>query len=179
MREILDEPVRKFVIRDIVKLREDASVRDAAELMKERNVESIIVVDDEGNPIGIITERDILYRVVAEGRDPSSTRLKEVASKPLVTVKPELTVREAIALMIKKNIRRVPVIEKGKLIGVIVMREVIGDLVEKATPLLDIEVPEGVRCPFCGSVFKTREELSKHIDRMHIGGGVLEGVAKH
>ena len=179
MREILDEPVRKYVIRDIVKLREDASVRDAAEAMKERSVESIIIVDDEGDPVGIITERDILYRVVAEGRDPSSTRLKDVASKPLVTVKPELTVGEAIALMIRKNIRRVPVIERGRLIGVVVMREVIGDLVKKATPLPDVEVPEGVRCPFCGSIFRTREELSKHIDRVHIGGGVLEGAAKH
>lgn len=179
MREILDEPVRKYVIRDIVKLRGDSSIRDAAEAMKKNSVESIIVVDKDGNPIGILTERDILYRVVAEGRDPSLTKLEEVASKPLVTVKPELTVGEAIALMIRKNIRRVPVIEGGRLIGVVVMREVIGDLVKKATPLPDIEIPEGVRCPFCGSIFKTREELSKHIDRVHIGGGVLEGAAKH
>ena len=178
LTDILEEPVRKYVIRDVVRLGERETVAEAARAMKENSVESVIVVDEKGSPTGILTEKDILYRVVAEGRNPSETRLMEVASKPLITVSPEITVRQAISLMISHDIRRVPVIEKGRLIGVVVMREVIGDLVKKATPLPDIEVPEGVRCPFCGSIFNNREILSKHIDRVHIGGGLLEGAAR-
>lgn len=178
MKEILDEPVRKYVIRDTVRLRGDARVVEAARAMREHGVESVVVVDEDGRPIGIVTERDLLYRVLAEGRDASETKLEEVASKPLITIEPDLTVGEAIALMIRNGIRRVPVMDRGRLVGVVVMREVIGDLVKKATPIPDVEVPEGVRCPFCGSIFKTRGELSKHIDKVHIGGGILEGVAK-
>ena len=176
LADILEEPVRKYVIRDIVKLGERETVVKAAEAMKENSVESVIIVDERGAPVGILTEKDILYRVVAEGRNPAETRLTEVASKPLITVSPEITVGQAISLMLSHDIRRVPVVEKGRLVGVVVMREVIGDLVRKATPIPDVEVPEGIRCPFCGSIFTNRETLSKHIDRVHIGGGLFRGL---
>jgi len=176
-REVLDEPVGKYVLRVLVIMDGDEVVSEAAKAMREKGVESVIVEED-GKPVGIITVRDLLNKVLAEGRDPTKTKLKEIASKPLITVEPKTKIGEAIALMIKHDIRRLPVMDAGKLIGVLAMKTVIGDIVKRAIPLPEVESPEGFTCPYCGSKFATREELSKHIDRVHIGAGILEGVAK-
>lgn len=177
LKEILDHPVSNYIIRDFLLLEADKNIVDAAKLMKEKEIDSIIVIEDK-KLVGMLTLRDIVYKVVSEGRDPRKTKIGEVCSKPLLTVDPKSKVGEAVKLMIENDIKRLPVTDSGILLGVVVLRAVIGHMVEKSMPLVELEVPEGLKCPYCGSVFKSREELSRHIDRVHIGVGTLEGATR-
>jgi CBS domain-containing protein len=176
IREILDQPVSRYIIRDFLVLEAGRNIVEAARLMKEKEIDFIIVMED-GKPAGMLTLRDIVYKVVSEGRDPRKTKIGEISSKPLITADSKTKVGEAIKLMIENDIRRLPIIDSGILLGVIVLKTVFGHIVERSIPLVELESPEGVSCPYCGSVFKSREELSKHIDRVHIGAGILEGAA--
>ena len=96
-----------------------ASVVDAAKLMKGEDSGIAPIVDD-GRLVGVLTDRDIAVRVVAEGRDPASTRVEEIASTDLVTVGPQQDLDEALTLMARHHVRRLPVVEKsGKLVGIV------------------------------------------------------------
>jgi CBS domain-containing protein len=101
----------------------DTSVLDAARLMRDRGIGDVIVIDgDEAE--GIVTDRDIVVRAVAEGSDPSRVRVDEVLSGELAAVAPDDPVEHAIKLMREKAIRRIPVVEGGRPVGVVS----IGDL---------------------------------------------------
>lgn len=177
MREVLEQPVKKYIIRDFLVLEADKNIAEAAKFMKNKEIDFIIVVEGR-KPIGMLTLRDIVYKVVSEGRDLKKTKIGEVASKPLLTIDSNTKVGDAIKLMMKNDVRRLPVIDSGMLVGVIVLKKVVGHILDRSIPLIELENPEGVSCPYCGSIFQNREELSKHIDRVHIGVGVLEGAQK-
>ncbi|MEM2067928.1 MAG: CBS domain-containing protein, partial [Nitrososphaerota archaeon] len=82
--EDLNEPVEKYMATDFLMVEADATVREVAVNMKSHGHTSVLVAKG-GQPIGIVTERDILYRVVAEGRDPNNTKVGEIMSSPLIT----------------------------------------------------------------------------------------------
>lgn len=94
-------------------------VAQAATLMKQEDCGAIPVVRDN-SLIGIITDRDITIRAVAAGRDPKTTKVSEVMSADPITVGPDDDVSEAASIMAKSQIRRLPVVEKGKLLGIVV-----------------------------------------------------------
>ena len=94
-------------------------VAQAATLMKQEDCGAIPVVRDNAL-IGIITDRDIAIRAVAAGRDPKTTKVSEVMSADPITVGPDDDVSEAASIMAKSQIRRLPVVEKGKLLGIVV-----------------------------------------------------------
>lgn len=94
------------------------SVSLAASVMKERTRGSLVVVDG-GKPVAIITERDLVRRVLAESRDPARTKVGDIASEPLISVGPEATVASVAGVMYKNGIRRLPVIEEGRLLGMV------------------------------------------------------------
>lgn len=114
------------------------SLAEAAELMKSEDVGSIPVVDD-GRLVGILTDRDIVVRAVAERRDPEAVTVDEVASRELVTVEPEQDLDEALRLMASHQVRRLPVVEDGRLVGMLAQADVaaegksqkVGDAVEE------------------------------------------------
>ena len=115
------------------------TVQEAARLMRDEDVGPIPIVDG-GSVVGILTDRDIVLRVVAEGKDPTSTAAADVASRDLVTVDPEQTLDEALRLMAKHQVRRLPVCEEdGKLVGIVAQADVAlegedrltGEVVEK------------------------------------------------
>ncbi|MEN2973977.1 MAG: CBS domain-containing protein [Candidatus Caldarchaeales archaeon] len=174
-KEILDQPVINYIIKDYLVLESGSSVYDAAQIMKEKKHESIIITE-ERKPLGILTLKDIVYKVVAEGRDPKKVKLRDLVSRPLIAVDPETKIGEAIKLMLEEDIRRLPIVKSDTILGVLILRAVVGNIVERSITLPDLEIPEGLKCPYCGSIFKTHEELSKHIDRIHIGVGILEGI---
>lgn len=99
------------------------SVAEAAELMKAEDVGSIPVVDD-GRLLGIITDRDIVVRAVAEGRDLQTVTIDEVASRELVTAEPDWDLDEALRLMASHQVRRLPVVEDGRLVGMLAQADV-------------------------------------------------------
>ena len=102
----------------------DKSVAYAAKMMRDENVGLAPIV--EGNRlIGTVTDRDIAVRVVAEGKDPESTKVTEIASTELVTVEPQQELDEALRLMGKHQVRRLPVVEEGgRLVGIVAQADV-------------------------------------------------------
>lgn len=96
----------------------EMTVEEAAKAMAREKVGSLLVMHEE-DVVGILTERDVLYRVVAEGRNPKDTPVHEVMTKDLVVVKPNITVRDAMAIVTEKRFRHLPVIEEGRLLGML------------------------------------------------------------
>lgn len=103
----------------------DASVLDAVRSMVDANVGSLLVTED-GEITGIVTERDYLRRVTLEGRDERETAVREIMTKPLVIVTPDTPVEECLALVTERRIRHLPVAEHGRVTGLVS----IGDLVK-------------------------------------------------
>jgi len=116
--------------------RPDDTLASAAAKMWEQQTGSLLVLDDQGL-VGIITERDIL-KAVAGGTDLGSTRISEVMTKDLITVDPGTSLREAAGIMTEKWIRHLPVLQGGKLVGIVSQRDLSGVL---ATALNE---PEGL-----------------------------------
>ena len=99
-------------------------VAEAAKLMRDEDVGLAPVVEGD-RLVGTLTDRDIAIRVVAEGKDPASTPVREVASTDVVTVTPEQDLDEALSLMAQHQVRRVPVVEQdGRLVGVVAQADV-------------------------------------------------------
>jgi CBS domain-containing protein len=99
--------------------RADASVVEAAKVMREEDVGLVPVVEGD-RLVGTVTDRDVAIRVVADGRDPQSTTVAEIASTDLVTVDPEQELDEGLRLMASQQVRRLPVVEEdGRLVGIV------------------------------------------------------------
>jgi CBS domain-containing protein len=111
------------------------SVQQAVREMNEKGVGALLVVD-EGEPVGIFTERDVLRRVVDEGRDPHSTALQSVMTRDLVVVEPTTSVEQAMAIMTRKRCRHLPVIERGRVAGMVS----IGDLTRWVSINQEVEI---------------------------------------
>jgi CBS domain-containing protein len=101
----------------------DRPASEAAKKMKEADA-GMIPVMDNGNLLGTVTDRDIALRVVAEGKDPQSTTVGEIASRDIVTVQPDEDLDDALQKMAKHQVRRLPVVEDGRLIGVVAQADV-------------------------------------------------------
>jgi CBS domain-containing protein len=121
--------IREIMTGSPVTLPKDATVLEAARLMRDNGIGDVIVTDGE-RAEGIVTDRDIVVRAVAEGRDPESVRLEQVESAQLTSVTPDDPVERAIKVMREQAIRRVPVVENGKPVGVVS----IGDLAIERDP---------------------------------------------
>jgi CBS domain-containing protein len=106
------------------------SLADAADVMKGEDVGSVPVVE-EGRLTGILTDRDIVTRAVAERRDPRTVKVEEVVSQELVTVEADQDLDEALALMARHQVRRLPVVEEGRLVGMLAQADVALEAKEK------------------------------------------------
>ena len=99
------------------------TVLDAAKLMKKRKLGNVIVVEKK-QPVGILTESDILKKVVAEGKNAKDILIKDVMSTPIIVIDPYVSLEEANKTMGKCNVRRLPVIENDELIGIITQKDI-------------------------------------------------------
>ena len=102
----------------------DTPIRDAATVMHRKAIGDVLVVNGSGELHGIVTDRDLAIRSLAEGRDPITTQIGEVMSPIAATVSPEASVSEALDLMRKHDIRRLPVVEAGKPVGIVTLGDV-------------------------------------------------------
>jgi CBS domain-containing protein len=181
----LSKTVGDVVQGDFVSIDENATVAEAAKIMRDKDTTcALVTTAGSKEPIGIVTERDILYRVVAENKGPFKVALKEIMSSPLISVSEKELVKDAILSMRKKHIRRLAVKDTAqKIIGTITLMSIGGNTPSESIDLADIELPSNVIemkeakiiCPYCQSRFESKMEMSKHIDRIHIGSGLLEG----
>jgi CBS domain-containing protein len=132
--------IRDVMTTDPTTLPEDATVADAARSMRDEDIGDVLVVR-EGALTAILTDRDIAVRVVAEDRTPADTRVGEIGSKDIATLSPDDTIADAVRIMRGKALRRIPVVENGRPVGIVS----IGDLaVERDTDsaLADISASE-------------------------------------
>jgi CBS domain-containing protein len=101
----------------------NATVAEAAKVMAQEDVGPVPIVED-GRLVGIVTDRDIVVRVVAEGRDPNTTTVREIASTELVTVSPDDDLDEALNLLAERQVRRLPVVEGDRLVGIVAQADI-------------------------------------------------------
>lgn len=132
--------VKDVMTSPVITIDEDESVNKAALLMEQHNVGCIIVTGKQGKPLGIITERDLVTRVLAKNAQPSKLAAKEVMTSPLITVDPDEKLSEAARRMSRLNIRRFGVMYKGNLVGVVSSKDILA-----VTPELIESIQEQAR----------------------------------
>ena len=110
--------VKDFMTKDIITIDIQKTVLAAAMLMSEKMIGCLVVADGK-MPVGIVTERDFVRRVVARNLSPDM-ELSQIMSKPLITIDPDSSLRDAARLMLKNKIRRLPVIKENRLVGIVV-----------------------------------------------------------
>jgi CBS domain-containing protein len=173
--ESLDVPVSAFMSSSFAQVAATDTVAQAARTMQRAGETEAVVVSGLV-PIGIVTERDILYRVVAAGTNPALVQVRAIMSTPLQTIDEGAKVGEAISRMSKLDIRRLGVTRNGKIVGMVTQKAVVTGNVGQNIPLPELVPPSGLACPYCNASEKSKEELSKHIDHAHIRGlGLLQG----
>jgi CBS domain-containing protein len=138
--------VRDAMTEDPRSIGASASVVDAARLMREEHIGSLPITDDE-TLVGMITDRDITTRVVAEGADPKMTSVGDVYSRDLISVEPDEDLEGALQLMARHQVRRLPVVENGRLVGIVAQADIALRENEKTGELLEAisEPSEGER----------------------------------
>jgi CBS domain-containing protein len=195
----LSENIGKLLSpREFITLDEDTLVAEAAKVMRDKDISCVLVVSKNSKePIGIVTERDMLYRVLAKNMGPYKVTLKKIMSSPVITIDQQSSTADAISLMRSKHIRRLVVtkkvtdnnsgdggsIDREYATGVVTLMSMTGNIPSNSVDLAELEVPhdiiekENIKivCPYCQSIFENKLEMSKHIDQIHIGSGLIEG----
>ena len=116
--------VRQLMTRDIVKVPTPTTVKEAAALMKKNGVGSLLVNDGK-DLVGIVTETDIVHKIVGLDLSPQMTQVESIMSYPLLSIEAEHPVEEAAELMIRNGVRHLAVTEKGQVVGMISMRDLL------------------------------------------------------
>jgi CBS domain-containing protein len=120
----MGKSIRELMTSNPRTIGQDETVVQAAKMMRDEDVGLAPIVDGD-KLVGTVTDRDIAIRVVAEGKDPGSTKAIEIASRELVTIDPQQDLDEALRLMARHQVRRLPVVEEdGKLVGVVAQADV-------------------------------------------------------
>ena len=160
--------VRDLMEVNVVTMPPDAIVRDVAARMAEMDIGSIIIMD-KTRPVGIITESDLARRVVAEEKNPKTTKAKDIMSSPLVHVTPDIALTEAMRVMARSNIRRVAVLKNDSLAGIITSR----DILRWSPELIDILV-ESLRLQNDHGAREEEEE-----DELIAFGGICDSCGEY
>ncbi len=159
----------KMLVRDVmsspvVTMAEDETSNKAAANMDMHDLGAVVVINKAGKSIGIITERDLVIRVVAKNLKPDTVKAKEIMTTPLVTIEPEATISDAARRMTRLDIRRLGVIYKGNLLGIISSKDILGVMPE----LIEI-MQERSRIEGAERIEETEEvPLSGYCDRCNV-----------
>lgn len=156
--------IKDAMTRKVLTTTPNTTVAKAAKVMAERGVGSIVIVTGK-KPVGILTERDLLMKVVSADLTPSKIRVDKVMSKPVTSISPDSDIIEAARLMTKNKIRRLPVVEHGNLVGIITTSDISAISPELAETVTRTEVPAGEEieesvCEVCGEVTTSLHEVN-------------------
>ena len=122
--------------RAVISLAAGEPVLEAARLMNEKGIGSVVVTD-EGDVVGIFTERDMVRRVVADQRDPFTAKLRDVMSSPVVSCSPDTPLNDCAVILTEKGIRRLPVSDDGRLVGLVTSRDILAYEVANHTATIE------------------------------------------
>ncbi|MEK6276479.1 MAG: CBS domain-containing protein [Actinomycetota bacterium] len=115
--------LREIMTTGVITAPPDAGAAQVAQEMRDRNVGSVVIVDPQGSPVAMVTDRDLAVRVLADGADPDGA-VGDHVSRPLVTGEPEMELEEAAALMVQHRIRRLPVVAGDELTGIVTLDDI-------------------------------------------------------
>jgi CBS domain-containing protein len=116
--------LKKIMMKEIVIVKADVTVKSAVEVMNEHEIGCLVVVNG-GKPVGIVTERDVLKRIVHELREPEKTSVIDIMSKPLIAATPKMSAGDAAKLMFERKIKKLPVVENGRLVGLVTLTDLV------------------------------------------------------
>lgn len=138
----MGKSVQEVMTSNPTSVEADRPVVEAARIMKQEDVGIVPIVEGD-RLVGTVTDRDIAVRIVAEGKDPQSVSVREIASTELVTVDPQQDLDEALRLMATHQVRRLPVVEEdGKLVGIVAQADVAREANDKQTGELVEEISQ-------------------------------------
>jgi CBS domain-containing protein len=115
--------VEDIMVKEVMTIDENSTVKEAAEVMNKFEIGCLIAVK-KGKAMGIVTERDLLKRVVAESKDANETKVRDVMSSPLVVIEPSTDLEEAVKLMFQMKIKKLPVVDDKRLVGLISLTDI-------------------------------------------------------
>lgn len=154
--------VKDVMSSPVITVSEGASAQEVAKLMRDNEIGCVIVSSRDGKPVGIITEKDLVTRVIAENIRPSEITAKEIMSAPLITIDAEKTISEAAKEMNRYDVRRLAVMYKGQLVGIITSKDILSvtpELIEIIQERVKISAGEEAEeslplagyCDYCGA----------------------------
>ena len=115
--------IRDLMVKKVITLQAHASVHGAVKLMNENKIGSLVIVRN-GETVGILTERDMLERVLEKCKNPKETHVFEVMTSHVITGTPEMEIPEATSLMFKNKVKKLPIVERDKLVGMVTLTDV-------------------------------------------------------
>jgi len=125
----IDIEIKYLMSSPVVTILKNETLDEVAKVMSKKHLGSIVVIDPKGKPLGIITERDIVNRLTAMNLLPRKVKAEEVMSQPLITIASDKDTKEAAKSMNEHKIRRLLVMEKGKIIGIITSKDIFDEMV--------------------------------------------------
>ena len=134
------------MVEDVITVEEKATIKKAVELMNKHEIGCLIVVK-RGKPAGIVTERDMLKRILLESKNPQKIKVNEIMSEPLVVGKPQMDIEDAVRLMFKRNIKKLPVADEGHLVGLVTLTDLVRSeqIIRILKKLPDKETPKRMK----------------------------------
>ncbi|MEM1546401.1 MAG: CBS domain-containing protein [Candidatus Methanomethylicia archaeon] len=114
--------VKEYMGKEFFTIDVEATALEASKLMLDKNIGYLIVLE-RGRPIGMVSERDLVFKVMALEKEPSKVKVSEIMSKPLITVDPDATLDEVVEIMVKYDLRRIPVVKDGIIYGMFSTRD--------------------------------------------------------
>ncbi|MCW3977084.1 MAG: CBS domain-containing protein [Candidatus Bathyarchaeota archaeon] len=115
--------VEDIMVEDVITVDSDVPVMDAVKVMNANEI-GCLVVTRRGKAIGILTERDLLKRIIVKSRDPKSIRVRQIMTKPLIVGNPDMSLEDATKLMFDRKIKKLPVVESRKLVGLVSLTDI-------------------------------------------------------
>ena len=116
--------VQNIMVSSVITVETNTSVMDAVKIMNQHEIGCLVVMKNR-SPVGIMTERDLLKRVLAESKNPKKTRVQEIMSRPLIVGKPGMEIEEVIQLMFDRKIKKIPIVENGRLLGLVTFTDLL------------------------------------------------------
>ncbi|UCC58403.1 MAG: CBS domain-containing protein [Candidatus Bathyarchaeum sp.] len=116
--------IEDVMVHDVVAVKEAMTVESAVKLMNNHGIGSLVVLKQR-KPAGIVTERDMLTRVLLASKDPAKTKVGDIMSQPLIVGTPQMKLKEAVNLMIKKKIKKLPITKNGDLVGLMTLTDIL------------------------------------------------------
>lgn len=116
--------IRDIMVDKVITTKKDATVKDVVKLMNKHEI-GCLVVEENGEPVGIVTERDLLKRVLAKSKELRNMKVREIMSEPVLSVTPNVEIEDAAKLMLQNKIKKLPIVEEGKLLGLLTLTDIL------------------------------------------------------